>query len=71
MTALNRSRGAGTRYDNDGGGNHIARLREAPVSTFTFSKRNLRFCETCRNAKECDRSVKAVKGWKCKDCASA
>lgn len=60
-------KGNSIRYDNDGGGNHIQRLRDARPSSMCFSSYNKRFCETCKLSKP-KGNRPAVKGWKCDDC---
>lgn len=56
-----------TRYDRDGGGNHIEherrRERRKGLSVVVDNKR---FCECCKSRKP--RSGPSFKGWKCDDC---
>jgi len=61
------SHGHGSRYDNDGGGNHIDRIRERAPGLGMFLNFRKRFCWECKQYRPKDKAP-AVKGWRCKEC---
>lgn len=61
------SHGHGSRYDNDGGGNHIDRIRERAPGLGMFLNFRKRFCWSCKQYRPKDKAP-AVKGWRCKEC---
>lgn len=61
------SHGHGSRYDNDGCGNHLDRIRDRAPGLGQFLNFGKRFCWECKRHMPKDKAP-AVKGWRCKEC---
>ncbi len=64
-----RSRGTETRYDADGCGNHLDRIRASfsGPRELVGPRVGKLFCETCQKFKPKNKTP-AHKGWKCTEC---
>lgn len=67
--------GFGTRFDNDGGGNHIQRIKDRQTKKFTggvfYKDSTKRFCPMCKLKKPRAGSSGVGDRFKCAECTRA
>jgi len=64
-----RSKGYGTRFDDDGSGNHIDRLRMASKPSIYLPSMKFRVCDACKLKKpKKGASPVQARPWLCADC---
>ena len=58
-----------TRYDKDGGGNHIEAIRNQPIREFVFINLSVKKCTVCGEVKPKKGGTRPTeKWWKCAEC---